>query len=316
MDALAELLDEVRARGALITQSNMASPWSLRFASGAPLTLVSMLRGHAWIVLADAGPVPIGAGDIAIIRGPAPYTVSDDPSVPPDQVITSADYCARSARTLAGEGLAPTPRTCGVAEDAAAVLLSGAYDARDGISDHLLDALPDVLVVPERHSPGLNLVAEEVARDRPGQQAVLDRLLDLTLVSALRAWFDQPRAHAPAWYRSTGGSIVSQALRLLHDDPARPWTVADLAAEAGVSRALFARRFAEQVGQSPMAYLTSLRIALAADRLRDTGATVGAIAREVGYANAFALSVAFKRLRGITPSEHRATFTPQARRTG
>jgi transcriptional regulator GlxA family with amidase domain len=151
----------------------------------------------------------------------------------------------------------------------------------------------------------VEIVAEEVARDRPGQQLVLDRLLDLMLVSALRSWFDNPDADAPAWCRALDDPVVGAALRLLHDAPAHPWTVAELASKVGVSRAALARRFTALVGEPPMSYLTGWRIDSAANLLRETDHTVGTIARKVGYANAFALSVAFKRLRGTRPSDHR-----------
>jgi AraC-like DNA-binding protein len=86
---------------------------------------------------------------------------------------------------------------------------------------------------------------------------------------------------------------------------AHPWTVAALATEAGVSRALLARRFTELVGRPPMTYLTNLRLALAADQLLEPGTTIGAVAQEVGYGSAFALSAAFKRVRGVSPKAHR-----------
>jgi transcriptional regulator GlxA family with amidase domain len=95
------------------------------------------------------------------------------------------------------------------------------------------------------------------------------------------------------------------ALRLLHEDPGYRWSVAELAERTGVSRACLARRFTALVGEAPMAYLTGWRITLAADRLRTTDDTVESIARRVGYANAFALSVAFKRVRGVNPTTHR-----------
>lgn len=172
-----------------------------------------------------------------------------------------------------------------------------------------MNALPPALVVPERDARGpvMDMVMAEVTKDDPGQQVVLDRLLDLALITTLRAWFARPEAQAPGWYRAQSDPVVGTALRLLHDSPAHPWTVVSLAAKAGASRATLARRFTELVGEPPMSYLTSWRIASAADLLRDTDATVESIARQVGYANAFALSVAFKRLRGISPSRHRAT---------
>ncbi|MEU1663943.1 AraC family transcriptional regulator [Streptomyces sparsogenes] len=304
MDAVSEVLAEVRARGAVFRQTIMCPPWALRMASGAPLTLATMLRGHAWIVPDQHDPVRIGAGDIAVIPGDTPYTVADDPATMPSLVVTSADYCSATEGVEHASGPA---RTCGTPVDGAAVLLSGAFERRGELSERLLRALPSVLVVPAEDSPRLSaeMVAEEVVRDRPGQQLVLDRLLDLMLVHALRSWFDNPDAGAPAWCRALDDPVVGAALRLLHDTPAHPWTVADLAAGVGVSRAALARRFTTLVGEPPMAYLASWRIALAADLLRETDHTVDTIARKVGYANAFALSVAFKRLRGTRPSDHR-----------
>lgn len=315
MDTLTDLLDGVRARAALVHRSIMPSPWSLRFASGAPLTLLTMLDGQGWIIPADGAAVAIGPGDIAVVRGPASYTVAEDPAIPPQHVITSAYYCAATARAIEDGELAMDPRTCGVTESGSAVLLSGAYQGRAGISDRLLDTLPDILVITDDECcfPLLTLVAAEVVRDRPGQQAVLNRLLDLMLVTTLRAWFDRPQRHAPVWYRVKDDSVVGTALRLMHSNPAHPWTVESLAAKVGVSRAALARRFTAEVGEPPITYLSHWRIALAADLLRNTDATVGSIAHKVGYSGTFALSVAFKRRLGTTPSQYRAATLPDQR---
>ena len=144
-----------------------------------------------------------------------------------------------------------------------------------------------------------------MARDEPGQEAVLDRLLDLLLIATLRTWFARPDAGAPGWYRANGDPVVGPALRMLQHNPAHPWTVASLAAEAGASRAALARRFTELVGEPPMAFLTDWRLTLAADMLLEPGATIGAVARQVGYGSPYALSTAFKRARGVSPREHR-----------
>ncbi|GAA3732863.1 AraC-like DNA-binding protein [Spinactinospora alkalitolerans] len=109
--------------------------------------------------------------------------------------------------------------------------------------------------------------------------------------------------------RSVGSQVAGPALRLPHANPAHPWTVAAPTAESGVSRASLARRFSALVGQPPMAYLREWRLTLAADLLCEPGATVGAVAGRVGFANAFTLSTAFKRERGISPREYR-TATP------
>jgi AraC-like DNA-binding protein len=133
---------------------------------------------------------------------------------------------------------------------------------------------------------------------------VLDRLLDLLLIAVLRAWFDRSQT-TPGWIRAQADPIVGRALRMLHNHPAHPWTVAALAGRLGVSRAALARRFTELVGEPPMSYLTSWRLALAADLLREPDATITAVARQVGYSSGFALSAAFKRVRGVSPQVHR-----------
>jgi AraC-like DNA-binding protein len=131
-------------------------------------------------------------------------------------------------------------------------------------------------------------------------------LLDLLLIAALRAWFARPDAPVQGWYRAHGDPVIGPALRLLHNDPARPWTVESLARETGVSRAALARRFTDLVGEPPMTFLTSWRLTLAADLLREPGATVTSVARQVGYGSPFALSAAFKRDRGISPAQFRS----------
>ncbi|NYI96222.1 AraC-like DNA-binding protein [Streptomonospora nanhaiensis] len=145
---------------------------------------------------------------------------------------------------------------------------------------------------------------------------MLDRLLDWLLVCTLRDWFDLPEARPPAWYRALTDEAVGPALRAMHAAPARPWTTAELAAEAGVSRTTFAKRFRELMGEAPAAYLTEWRMDLAADLLADPQVTVAAVARRVGYADPFGFSAAFKRVRGVSPSSYRAALAgaPDERR--
>lgn len=198
-------------------------------------------------------------------------------------------------------------RSWGDRLDGSTVLLIGTYLMQGEITGRLLDALPPLLSLTSREwqCPLTPILAEEMVRDEPGQEVVLDRLLDLLVIAALRIWFSRPEAETPAWYRALADPVVGRVLRLVQDDPAHPWTVASLAAKAGVSRAALARRFTELVGEPPMAHLTGWRLALAADRLRDSEDTIGSIAHQVGYGSAFALSTAFKRVYGVSPQEHR-----------
>jgi len=308
MDAVAALLDGPRARGAFLLRSSMNPPWSLRIRDEAPLTLVAMVRGTAWVMPDGDPPVALAAGGVAIIRGAGHYTVADDPATEPEIVILPGQRCATPGGRDLGGLMDLGVRTWGNSRQGAAVMLTGTYQVQGDVSDRLLTSLPNVLTLAEGEwdTPLIPLLAQEIAKDDPGQEAVLDRLLDLLLIAVLRAWFARPDGQAPAWYRAYADPVVGPALRALHADPAHRWTIAELARSVGVSRAALARRFTESVGEPPMAHLTAWRIALAADLLREPGATIGSVAHQVGYGSSFALSTAFTRVRGVSPREHRA----------
>jgi AraC-like DNA-binding protein len=307
MDAVAGLLDGPRARGAFLLRSQLDPPWSMRIADEAPLCLIAITRGEAWLLPEDAEPLRLGRGDVAVIRGPDAYVLADHPGTEPQVVILPGQRCVtpdgQDVELISYMGV----RTWGNSPVGSTVMLSGTYELEGEVSRRLLRALPPLLVLPgdSWESPLLGLLADEIVKDDPGQEAVLDRLLDLLLIAVLRAWFSRPDAQAPRWYRAYSDPVVGKALRLIHDDPAHRWTIAELAAEAGVSRAAFARRFTELVGEPPMTFLTDWRLSLAADLLLEPGATIGSVAYEVGYATPFALSTAFKRVRGVSPRQHR-----------
>jgi AraC-like DNA-binding protein len=311
VDAVAGLLDGPRAREAFVLRTSMDPPWSLRIADEAPLTVMALARGHAW-VLPDADdpatkPWRLTAGDVAVFRGPDPYAIADDPATPVQAIIHPGQRCT----TVSGEELVDQwslgVRTWGNAPDGADVMLTGTYQLHSEVSQRLLRALPALLVLraEELDSPLVSLLANEIGKDEQGQEAVLDRLLDLLLIAVLRAWFSRPETQAPGWYRAHADPVVGHALRLMHHNPAHPWTLAELAHEVGISRAALARRFQELVGEPPMSFLTGWRIALAADLLREPDATLASVADQVGYGSPFALSSAFKRVRGVSPQQYR-----------
>jgi AraC-like DNA-binding protein len=311
MDAIAGLLDGPRAREAFLLRSTLAAPWALRIEDEAPLTVMAVVRGSAYVIGEGAAPVALRDGDVAVLRGPDHYTIADDPAtlpqvrIEPGQICTGLDGGGVELVESMGCGI----RTWGNGPDGPTELLTGTYQLHGAVSQRLLRVLPALLVLrgDEWDCPIVPLLAHEIVKDEPGQEAVLDRLLDVLLIAVLRAWFARPEAEAPDWYRASSDPVVGRALRLLHHDPALPWTVEKLAREAGVSRAALARRFSGLVGEPPMSFLAGWRIALAADLLLEPGATIGSVAHEVGYGSPFALSTAFKRVRGISPQQHRRT---------
>jgi AraC-like DNA-binding protein len=309
MDTLGGLLDAPRARGAFAMRNVMSSPWSLRVLAESPLTLIAGVSGELWVVPDEGEPMLVGPGDIAITRAPEHYNVADSPTARPQVIIHPGQRCCDVEGNSVLEAMTHGVRTWGNHPDGSTVFIVGAYEHLSDISDRLLRALPPVLSLSHAdwESPLVPLLCEEVVKDEPGQAAVLDRLLDLLVTAVLKAWFARQDSSRPEWWRFQGDRIVDRALRIMHDKPAHPWTLDELAAEAGASRASLARRFHNLVGEPPMTFLKNWRMAMAADLLCQPDETVSTVAEKVGYATPFAFSAAFKRVRGLSPQEHRTS---------
>lgn len=303
MDPFDSLLRDVRAEGAAFGRSVLSPSWALRFTDGAPLTLCVPLRGEGWIAHPESDkPLLVRVGEAVVVRGPEPFVFSAEPR--------SSFQPGELRDVSCGQSLVAQPPDTGPAEQM--VLLAGAYHVQGQAPRRLLGVLPPVLVVPDDHdcSSLRDYLDFQLGGCRPGRQIVLDRLLDWLLVCTIRDWFDQPGAEAPRWYRALSDGTVGPVLRAMHDAPGEPWTLASLATRAGVSRTPLAKRFTELIGEPPLTYLTDWRMTLAADLLAETTATVAAVARRLGYADAFGFSTAFKRIHGVSPSEHRKLARP------
>ncbi|MGW5672725.1 cupin domain-containing protein, partial [Micromonospora sp. NPDC003776] len=258
MDALAEVLRGLRARDAFLLRTVMDPPWSIRVCDAAPLSVTTVVRGTAWVLPDGGPPVALGPGDVAVLRGPDPYTVADRPDTPPQVLIHPGQRCTTLDGRELTDSMALGLRTWGTRPDAGTALLTGTYASSGAVGAGLLAALPPLAVLPadDGDLPVVPLLAAELERARPGQEAVLDRLLDLLVIAALRAWFARPGGRPPGWYRAYADPVVGPAVRLIQGDPAHPWTVGGLAAAVGVSRAAFARRFTRVVGEPPRAVVT------------------------------------------------------------
>lgn len=307
MDALAHLLDGPRGRGAILLRLVLDPPWSLRLQDDAPIGLITTLRGDAWLTPEGGPSARLEEGAVVLAKGDTPVLLGDDPATPTQVVVKPGWSCSTPSGEELGDSMDLGIRTWGNHPDGSTVLLLACYQMRGEISQRVLEALPSALLLePGTWNASLvPVLADEITADAPGQRVVLDRLFDLLLVSVIRDWFNRPDAEVPLWYQAHGDPVAGTALRLIHENPAQPWTVASLAAETGVSRSAFARTFAERVGVPPMTYLKQWRLSLAADLLLEPDHTLDAIARRVGYSDGFALSSVFKRERGISPRSYR-----------
>jgi AraC-like DNA-binding protein len=312
VDVLSDVLHQARVRNAIVRKSIQPPPWSVQLADPEPLTAVTALDAGMTVLLHETpdragGPsaYTLEAGGVALVNGGV-YTIADSPATPCQVVVRAGHKYAADGTALADQTMT-APRTFGVRGPGAVTVLHGIYELHGRAGDRLLRLLPPVVTLPAgpRTGPLLALLAAEATHDEPGQDAVLQRLLDLILVIALRSWGAGAAAKAIGWLGALTDPAIGRALELLHADTLQRWTMAVLATKVGMSRAAFYARFTGLVGEPPMAYLAGWRLALAADLLRTTDMTVAAVAREVGYDNAFAFSTAFKRAHGSSPARWR-----------
>lgn len=307
MDGLEHLLSGPRARQAFLLRMVMEPPWGVRIEDDPALTLFTVARGSTWITGELGETIQLHEGDVAVIRGGPVYTVADDPGRRPKVTIEKGNICVDPDGQLLDQRMALGVRTWGNSHGGSDVLLVGTWAAETEAGRPLLAALPPLLVRRrgDWDSTLVDLLSTELLREDLGQEVVLDRLLDLLLVTVVRSWLASEEQVARGLAHSD--PTVGEALRLMHHHPEHGWTIATLAREVGVSRAALARRFGELVGEPPMTYLTHWRLSLAADLLVATDDAIDSVARRVGYGSGFALSAAFKRVRGVSPQQHRKT---------
>lgn len=333
MDVVSDAISAVRVGKPSANRVRAAGSWCVRLSAYEGAGFHVVLSGRCRLLL-DEGrrTVPLGAGDVVLLPHGSEHLLADaDAGAEGVAAARGAVEFERLVAAGVDVGVVAAWPDAGVAAagpgadavaagpegDAteAAELLCGKYRLDRARAHPLLAELPDVVHLPsrpDRHPElhaALGLLAQEAADDgtRPGTDIAVPGLLDLLLVYLIRAWLaDRAAAGTPGWPCALGDPVVATALRLLHTDPAHPWTNARLASRTGVSRATLARKFTPLVGRPPMAYLSWWRMTRAASLLRDSDAPLTSIAHRVGYASPYALSHAFSREFGVTPGRYRA----------
>src|ERR1700688_2204029 len=294
MDVLQDHLARARASGGVFARSVAQPPWGLRLPGTIQLAVHAVVQGRAWLWLDDPhASLELAPGDVALVRGGPDHHIAHEPAA---TCLSPEQFRARHA----GDERSGDRR--------ASVFLCGAYRFSGDVGRGLIEALPPILPLSAAADDPLHdviaLLSSELATSAPGQQTVLDRLLDVLLVLAIRACF-QRSEHAPRWYQASADPRLGPALSAMHADAARPWTVPELAAISGLSRAAFARIFQLALGQPPMQYLTEWRMTLARDHLRAGELTLAQIGARTGYASPYAFATAFRRHHGIPPGQWR-----------
>jgi AraC-like DNA-binding protein len=298
VSVLSAILRELRFEAAGYFRLELRAPWAFSFDQRGLRGIHIVVEGRCEAAFKGIPAVALEAGDFIVAPRADPHVLRSvgGGRVP---VVSSATLpqLARDGRVRAG------------GKGEATVILCGAFVFHE--ADHpALAALPRVIHVrgqagraPKWLAAYIDLLEAEAGERGPGSEVVMARLSDALVARALRAHASQ--ADEPGWLKGLQDPQVAKALGVMHEDMRHPWTLASLSKTAGLSRASFAARFAENVGETPMRYLLRCRMRHAMTLLRDDRANLAQIAQRVGYGSEAALSTAFKRHTGVAPGAYR-----------
>jgi AraC-like DNA-binding protein len=324
-DPLSDVLGTVRLTGAVFFMVDFSSPWppslvpegtalarALAPHSQNVISYHLITAGSCWAGLYDGTLERLDEGDVVVFPQGDRYFLSMDREIPPPPDVHMAIEGFRAVAT----GRLPFLTSLGGGGPERMRVVCGFLGCDHRPFNPLLASLPPILIVRrtaasrrDRLERLLDLVVAEAEERQPGGESVRVRLSELMFVEVIRRHLFTMREERTGWLAGLRDEVVGRALALLHRQPARAWSLPELAREIGASRSVLAERFARLVGQPPMHYLTWWRMQAAARLLADGAAKISAVALEVGYDSEAAFSRAFKKAAGVSPATWRRRAT-------
>lgn len=308
MAPLGEALHFLRMSDTLYSRSELTAPWAAELPE-LPGTLMFhvVTDGRCWLEVAGAEPYLLQPGNFALVPHGRGHLIGSAPGVPAVKLFDLPREMVGERYELIryGGGGAHTTLVC------------GAVRFEHPAAQRLVGLLPPLIAIEAWGEPQmawlqstLQLMAAEARQPQPGGETVITRLADILVVQAIRAWIARDPAAQTGWLGALQDRQIGRALLQIHRDPARPWTVASLAAEAAMSRSAFAARFSELVGEPAMRYVARWRMHVALSWLRERDTPLAEIAYRLGYQSEAAFSRAFKRFVGAPPGAVRRGGAP------
>jgi AraC-like DNA-binding protein len=296
MRALNSWLKAVRADGLVLVRTRVTGSWGFAVQPRDAAVFHFVAEGRAFVRQPDAETVALQAGELVLIPRGGEHEVAYSPRGKAVQLET---FLARRDRVSNTDPKAVT-------------LICGEFNVDQHLALPALQALPRAVSLRVGMNPGfsplsdtLRMLRSEIETPNFGNQTVVRNLLSCLFVYFMREWADGVSPTAKDWFAAVRSTHTAGALARIHEAPERPWTLEDLAREAGLSRAAFARKFTASVGEPPHHYLKRWRMGIAAQLLDETDLRLTEIASRVGYRSEFSFSRAFKLARGVSPIQYR-----------
>jgi len=303
MDVLADVLASTRIGNTLFCRKEFKAPWRMEIENANQTSFNIVSRGTCWFRMNDDPElVQIVQGDVILFPHGTGRVLVDHPDNIECELYPNISKIEDENQKSKNDSTST-------------VMFGGCYHFEHNGAHPLLSLLPAVIHIradeAERASTlqtTLWLLTQEIVRELPGSKVITSRLVDVMFVYIIRSWLEQQPDGSAGWLGALRDTQIGKVLGLIHKGPQQHWTVESLAHEVSMSRAAFARRFTNLVGEPPMTYLTRWRMDIAARLLRDSGDILNSIAIRVGYETESSFSKAFRRFHGVSPGQYRIQF--------
>ncbi|WCJ64968.1 AraC family transcriptional regulator [Agrobacterium tumefaciens] len=297
VDLLSQMLELLRLRGELVFSADLTHPWALRFEPGSAYFFV-VLEGSLIAQMGSEPSVKAIAGDLLMLPRGVGHILSDGSDAPAVNArdLMDAQFTTERLSLRHGGNGEPTK------------VIAGVFHFESATVPWVVSALPAVIHIEKSGGQtggwleGLaHFMMMEAQTVHPGSSVMISRLIDVLIIRVIRTWAQTRNPGDTGWVGALADPRISRALKAIHDEPFRRWSVADLASEVGMSRSSFAERFSFLVKEAPLSYQNRWRLTLAHSLLREANARVSDVARQVGYESEAAFSRAFKAQFGVPP---------------
>jgi AraC-like DNA-binding protein len=306
MDVLSNVLNVTNLATHVFGAREFRAPWAIGMAASDHAAVHIVRRGMCWLLREGAAPLRLASGDVVLLATGVPHALSSH-----REPRAIEPYQQAIARSQAGV-VPPLDGVVDATHEPTCLLCAGYEFSKHAPHPLFCALLPPVIHGPaeEAESDGdlqllLRLLSSEAHRRAAGAELVLPRLIDTLFVYMLRSWLHRQPEGGGGWLGALRDPQISKALALIHDRPHHAWTVEMLARAVALSRAAFAKRFTDLVGESPLAYVTRWRMDLAAKLLRESREPLARIAQRSGYVSETAFAKAFRRRFACSPGEYR-----------
>jgi AraC-like DNA-binding protein len=305
MDPLSDVLSLLKPRSYVAGGFDVGGEWSVQFARHEGIKCYAVASGQCWLSMEGvAEPVRLNAGDCFLLPLGRPFRLASDPSVTP----------------IAASNFFPLVRSGAIATfngGGDCLVVGGHFVFGGAHAEILLGALPPIAHIQKESDKAalrwsLDRMRQELGERRPGGFLIAQHLAHMMLVQALRLYVAEGSSSGVGWLFALADKQMGAAIGAMHENPAYPWTLQELAERVGMSRSTFALKFKATVGAAPMEYLTRWRMLLAGDRLANSRDPVSLVARSLGYESESAFGTAFKRVMGCSPRQYGAGRNPVA----